>query len=129
MVRCLETDEQKGPKLDQSKIDFPTDKVTLAQMRRLSPEFFDSGAMVYWENELPGVLTTHQIEQELAAKAFARAAGTPRPSLCRPRELLIDLLHGGYQELGLSTGKQQTKQLVRRFEDAAVAQAVATRGR
>ena len=116
-------DKTPVPTLDITRIDFPTDHLTIGHLRRLQPDpdvhSFAAGDL---EKMLEvGVMPSMDVEQTLAQKAFAQAAGQPDPG--EDRLDLIRMLNDEYRRLKLSTGIHQTRQLVRDFEKAAAAQA------
>lgn len=113
------------PRLDVQSIDFPTDRLTLGQLRRLQSELWESIDGNLAEVE---AISLFDLERTLANKAFALALGIPDP---HPEEEWRDavlMLDRGYQKHGLSTGPHQTQLLVRDFERAAAAQAVSRGG-
>lgn len=119
-------DKSDVPALDLSAIFFPTDSVTIGHMRRLKPELFRRLTDVsLFDLGLAGAIA---VETTLAEKAFVRAI--PAPDLNEEsREELIEMLNVDYCEWGLSSGLNQTRELVRTFEIAAAAQARTPRGR
>ena len=116
------------PSLDSSAIAFPMDVVTLGDMRRREPELF-AGPFVMSTASNSDVLATHSIERLLAEKAFARAAGFTEPFPGESRAALVDDLDEAYRGYGISSGIQATRELVRKFEAAAAAQAELLLGR
>lgn len=111
------------PGFDPTMIAFPTDAITIGQMRANEPGFLDD------LNERPGniagmePLATHHLELWLANKAYAAAGGLPEPMPQVDREETIELLDHAYVKFGLSTGMATTREMVRMVEQAAAAQA------
>jgi len=109
-----------------SKVRFPTDAVTMAQVRRDQPE------LIYSDKELLNpyrritnvhILETMRTEHILASKAWAKAIGLADPFPTHHRREEIGFLIDDYQRYGLSTGANQTKELIRVFEKEAAHQA------
>jgi hypothetical protein len=113
--------------LDFSAIEFPSDRVTIGKMRKLLPAQFTPTGLKASHFEAP-VLHTLLCEQVLAEQAFAAAAGLPSPHTLWDRRESILALNSDYCRFGISSGLQQTYQLVRRFEQAAVDQWKAPQG-
>lgn len=115
---------------DLSKIEFPTDRVTIGELRKRQPKLFNFLVHHSDNLDLIHITAAMTLEQELAFKAFARAARMPDPDpdpLTRPSEL-IRMLDRDYRRQVISTGYQQTKQMVRAFEKAAAEQGRSIRG-
>lgn len=124
--------EQKPvPPLDTSKLELPSDQVKLGQLRTEQPGLFrDSSDMMdhrFLDTNAFGMVSA---EIELAETAYAKALGqTPDPGNLADREERLDLLNVDYKRYGLSTGLQQTRQMIRRVEAAARKQAEAHIGK
>ncbi|MCL4211439.1 MAG: hypothetical protein HRU76_09905 [Phycisphaeraceae bacterium] len=73
-------------------------------------------------------IATHRWELRLAEKAFAEVLGLPNP-LHDDGRSLVEMLNRAYKLFGVSSGIQQTWQLVRDFESAAAEQARGIAGR
>lgn len=115
--------KERPLKLDLAAIDFPSDKVTLGEMRRLEPSMFVPGKFFQWHLDDVGIISTLDVEMVLAETAFAKRAKLPNPHPEVARSEAIAWLNDGYKECGLSSGLQQTKLLVREIESAAIRQA------
>ncbi len=63
------------------------------------------------------------LEESLARRAYAAAIGRKEAHFLADHHETIEMLHDAYREYGLSGGIEETKQLVRDIEVAAVAQA------
>lgn len=118
------------PGFDPAAIALPSDAITLGQMRRHDPEAFStfSRLMDARADEIDAI-GTHCMDLVLAESAFARAAGISDPHHQHWQKEYRSLLNDAYKEYGLSTGMQQTRQLVRDFEAQAIRQAEKVRGR
>lgn len=123
---------QSEAQLDHATMQYPTDSVSVGQLRDRFPELFNGKAL--YKNELNSatldIVATMFIEQKLAAKAFAKAAGLPDPDpepLVNRRERLR-MLDEDYRRYGISSGPQHTRELVRTFEAAAAKQGQSARG-
>lgn len=128
------------PKIDLSRIDFPSDRITIKAVRATRPgSGFDAKVAEYPEgkdafDELVACLST---ERELASKAFDAALrgvdpkriGTRDHKSAWDRQEIISALDSEYRAYGLSSGRQQSIQLIRQIEAQAVAQAKEHLGR
>jgi len=123
--------DKRVPPLDWSKIEFPSDRITVAQLRKDQPQLLEDAetAIEYRMTDL-NVLATIASERELAQRAFAAAMGRadPIPAMMS-RSQKIDLLNDDYVRYGISKGLQQTRLLVRELETAAKRQAKEWLGR
>jgi hypothetical protein len=117
------------PILDLAKIDFPTDAVTLGQLRRRKPELLTRDGLTEADLRDLEIAGTIDAEITLAEKAFLKTLGQPYPDPGDTRGVLFRMLNQDYCELGLSTGPNQTRQLMRAIESAAVEQAKGIIGR
>ena len=120
--------------LDYSKINFPTDRLTVGQLRRMDKAAFPHGGI---ESRVRTArledakgLYHAWVEHHAAECVFGKAAGRgDHPSDLV--ECVIEELNEFYVEMGWSSGAHQTTQLVNRFLDAARSQArkIQARGR
>lgn len=115
--------EKRVPVLDITKIILPTDRVTLGQMRRREPRLFDSSNTSMYRAENAFAIVAFQLEQSLAEKAFAKELKIPEGDSYFDRRRLISLVDDAYRKLGLSTGKHESQEMIKSFEDAARQQA------
>lgn len=105
---------------DLSAVSFPTDQLTVADMRKDQPDILNSHrALIDSRADDVYVLSTLRSEVMLAKKAWAKAIGAPEPWAVLPRRDLVTDLNHMYMRYGLSTGRKQTEELVRRFEAEA----------
>ena len=117
------------PDVDHTLIDFPSDRITLGQMRKREPNLFERASL---EVESPAQAEGHSlysIELRLAERAFAAAAGHPLEEGSFDREWYLEVLDDAYQRYGLSSGTHETRELVRAFEAKAAEQAKQHRNR
>lgn len=125
-------DESHTPKLQLALLQFPTDALTIADLRRRDqPKLFEESLFRSYDNSPAtsmNVLTFMLSERILAQKAFAAAAGLPDPWPDENRRDEISDLNGYYVAMGLSKGLEQTKQMVRAFERTAAQQVGPSRG-
>ena len=110
-------------RFDPTSMKFPTDSITLGQMRAHEPNLFNSAALDKLRATGCDAIATHRLELRLAEQAVALAVGssTQRPN--DDRRDLVEMLNRAYKVYGVSSGIQQTWQLVRDFEAEAVRQA------
>ena len=124
-------------KLDFKKIEFPSDKITINDLRRVYPLGFDEwvadrtfGSVDEEINGSPRLSLDGAIgdlmdyEREFAEQAFLQALGVPvRPGREYSHQNVVDTFRSQYIELGLASGDHQVSELVRGVERQAVAQA------
>jgi hypothetical protein len=112
------------PKLDFTSIPFPTDQLTIGDMRKEDPDLFHGG---YDSLSAPAshinALATCHIEHKLACRAYVKALGQSDPYPLHPRQDDVDALVDSYRKYGLSRGKNESLQLIERIESAARSQA------
>lgn len=115
---------------DLSAIEFPSDQVTVSQLRKRQPTLLN--CLEHHPDNINQleVIGTMAIEQEFALRAFAREAGLPDPypNPLTGRSETISILDKDYRRYGISNGPAQTKQMIRAVEKAAAAQVRSTRG-
>jgi hypothetical protein len=114
------------PQIDHTKIDYPSDALTIKDLRKLSPRDFDVkdsvGGLI---PEIPDEIGTMiQWERYLAGYAFDLALGRPihEGPFARRTELVRDLQHF-YTQFGLANDTKQARQLVLGLQAAAEQQA------
>lgn len=124
--------------IDWTAIEFPSDRLTLGAIRKQHVDLLvdaDRGAHVqYSQFDTFPMLAA---EMDIAAVAYARAAGLPDPFAhlheevagMKSRPAMVAVLDNAYQKYGLSSGPQLTEHLVRGIEAAAEKQASEVRGR
>lgn len=120
---------EKSPPVSQvvrSRVQFPTDRITLGVMRRVEPERFEEKALA--SNVLRGSQAIAMLMWEcvLADKAYAAAAHVSDPHSEVSRDYVVSVLNEAYVQYGISRGSAETMELVRRFEAMAAVQARVT---
>jgi hypothetical protein len=129
------------PLIDFSQISFPSDKLTIAALRKAYPNSFDLPARMpsskyeepteygrgSLEQTLGGVIDAERLVASLAFKESLGLALTESEAL-RPREVIHDSLTSEYITLGLASGEHHANQLVRDIETQATSQALAHPG-
>jgi len=121
-----------APQIDFSRIAFPTDQLTVGQLRERFPEEFKGEKVTFFYDQKGMELTsTIDIERELAKHAFDAVLGRKKgdPEAAFIREELEDCLAGSYVFLRMAKGKHEASQMVREVISAAEAQAMARLGR
>jgi hypothetical protein len=98
---------------------FPSDRVTLGQLRRRQPTIFDQASKFRIPAGSLEILATIHLENIVARRAFAAECNLADPSPTEDRRELIRLLDADYRRYGISSGIQQTRQLLRELESAA----------
>lgn len=105
---------------DLSSIEFPTDRITLGQMRLLEPGLMSSGSAMAKQPLINAdAICTMAIEQRLAKQAWAQAIGMSGVDRLDERDEDLEHLNEIYKMYGLSSGENQTQEMVRRFETEA----------
>jgi hypothetical protein len=127
------------PKIDFAAIDYPTDKLTVKQLRQRTPHAFDVEPRPEWgtyivtdnrsrfrrmtmDNVLGHVVDS---ERQLAEWAFKKALGQPVPDwdLSSERDTTMDNLSSEYIKWGLARGEHEANEMLRGIEAQATAQA------
>ena len=111
---------REKPKFDPSKLEFPSDKITMGKLREFYPYIFhDHDNMDKHNISDLGVTGIIAMELSLSENAFRVALGEQGMSRDN-RHMDIQALHDDYVTYGVSSGPKQTMQIVRRLEaDAA----------
>jgi hypothetical protein len=116
--------------VDYSSIPFPSDRITMADLRRAHPDRFDVPGGRRFRGDASSDATFHldtivYLERLIAASAFDRAAGKPENPLDQAlleREDCVSELTKLYQTYGVAKGPNHTEELVRDMEARAAAQ-------
>ena len=121
---------QKQPAVpDFSAISFPSDRITIAQIRKEQPYMFTYDVLGEAHAGNFDALNTVRCELILAEKARASALGQPDPQPEYNRLEEIVMLNDDYVRYGLSTGIHKTRQMIRDFEEAVAEQVRTAEGR
>src|SRR4051794_24637149 len=116
------------PKIDFTRIAFPSDAITLKMVRQAWPDatdvdlpeqFFPAKDRMYRRNSLDGLLGTGLIdlERELAEQAFKAVLGQPvKRRLFNDRKDLTDFLAIEYVRYGLARGRHSAAVLAHQIE-------------
>lgn len=111
------------PVFDPSSIDFPTDRITIGQMRKAEPNGWrDAGG----KRAGAEGLNIYALELRVAEDFFATALGLPSPESSlslSDDESLVECFNDAYVKYGISSGMEKTKQILRDFEAAVKKQA------
>jgi hypothetical protein len=92
-------------------------------MRRADAQLFEGDTLNSVHAIDIGALATSSWEHRLAEKAFKRALGAPDPYPRTTRGEIVDMLSRDYATYGLSRGRNESAELIRRIESAAERQA------
>jgi hypothetical protein len=118
------------PPLDLYAMQFPSDKVTLGQARKIDRELngdgvFSSSHRLNFAHAPTDILAVIPLtyEFELAEKAYAKALGLPDPLPHTTRAELVNDLRREWKQDGISSGPQQSTQFIRDIERDAKRQA------
>ncbi len=126
------------PPLDFAKIVFPSDKITLADLRRVHPREFDTGGRNFfdgprmskadnaWPQEaLAEMLSIERLIARLVFDSVRR--GKPQASVLNSTweddAELIEALSRYYERYGVAHGAQESLPLIRSIEHQATKQA------
>jgi hypothetical protein len=123
------SEKQSFPPIDLYAIQFPSDKVTLGQARKIDRELngvgdFSSSRRLnnaHAIDILAMIPLTYELE--LAEKAYAKALGLADPSPLSTRAELVSALRDQWEQYGISSGPQQSTQFIRDIERDAKRQA------
>jgi len=111
--------------IEYSTLSFPSDRLTFAEIRKVEAELLAEDDPGGWHLADLEIIPAHLFERVLANKAFAQAIGQPDPHPDDNRLDLILGLHEAYVRYGISSGLQQSRQLIRQLETEAANQAKA----
>jgi hypothetical protein len=116
--------ERAPQQLDLSKIDLPSDRITMGMVRRAEPYGFEP-YLTHTDDAPDDIIATVATEILLAKAAYAKARGIKpeEPVLPGERHEFILNLNEDYRLYGISTGLKQTTEMIRAMERAAAAQA------
>jgi hypothetical protein len=120
-----------SPEIDLSKIEFPSDRVTIKDIRRLWPEAVDTGKRVDLFSKPVGggagemLFSMLTMERDLAKATFGLKLGREPaiPYADDDVKLLADDLSQVYTRYGIADGPSSAKELIRGIESQALAQA------
>lgn len=128
-------DQHSLPELDYSRIDFPSDELTVRQMRLLEPSLNTNRPAFAWTGEegVPSVEGVLSLEREVAAMAFEIARGhgrriTEMERDYRPRDLDNDLV-AAYMTYNMAATTHEAGQLIWTIKEQAREQGKGTQGR
>lgn len=125
------------PRIQHVQIDYPTDRLTVKDLRKAFPHSFDVPSNKETDpNDLKGIfhgrrgvdigfgtmIIRERLFSEIAYKKHLGQALTEDESLVT-REDLVDDLSEDYIKLGIAAGEKHAEQLLRHVENQAIAQA------
>lgn len=116
------------PGLDCSKIDWPSNRITVKQLRDAEPLLYKGYLHAIPDGNMEVLRTLYRQERLAAERIYAKALGGDDPDPMVSRITILDWMEEIYPKYGICSGREQCKQLLRRIEDAAVEQAVAKGG-
>jgi len=122
-------EEQPTARLNPETIAFPSDRITLGQIRKRYPFLFDHETGHQYSFDYIEPVGTQGAELALAERAFAASLGLPDPHPDDTRQELLHMLNADYVRWGISSGLQQTRLFVSELEASAVGQAKAIKAR
>jgi hypothetical protein len=125
------------PQIDFTRIEFPTDRLTVKELRKALPHCFDLPAPEGPHHQREGFFKRESLEsylggiinaeREVAALAFHTALGQVKPEYHEgtlgPRWEVLEVLISDYTKVGLARGEHHGQELIREIESQAVAQA------
>lgn len=131
-----------APAIDFTLIEFPTDRLTIKDLRKRWPQGFDIPPREdqtqwgrigpYPRKDIDSIIgSVIDTERELAERAFCAALGKRVPEHLRGflGEESAELLAQTYVEYGLATGEHHARELIRNIEAQGTAQARKFRAR
>ncbi|MGH9616408.1 MAG: hypothetical protein ACRD28_06660 [Acidobacteriaceae bacterium] len=112
--------DQPSPRIDYTRIHFPSDSVTIGTLRAVSPFRLDVDEPRFIDEV--GMLT---VERLLARRAFDAALGRPVTDKddVPSRKGWIDDLADDYKRYGVARGPKTALRLIEAFEAEAASQA------
>ena len=126
------------PPIDFARIAFPSDNITLADLRRVHPKEFNTGGRNFFDGPQMGRADSDwpqealsemlSIERMIASLVFKSVRqGKPQTSVLSSRweddEELIEALSGYYARYGVAHDPQETLRLIGAIEEQAAQQA------
>lgn len=117
------------PRLDPSCMAFPSDSITLGAMRKNEAELFTRKGLRSGSHALAQPLALYSIELRLAERSFVRTLGCRSRLTTEDTRRDIGVVNDAYKRFGLSSGLNETKELVRAIELEAAQQAQRFRAR
>lgn len=117
----------ESPEIDLTKIAFPSDGMTLKDIRRIWPDFVDAGEVtIFSRNVGPAdwVFAMLTMERDLARATYALKLGSNNK--CVHSDNVTELgedLSGLYVEYGIANGPSTANELIRGIESQANMQA------
>jgi hypothetical protein len=118
------------PDIDLTKFDFPTDKLTVKDLRRLYPGRLDNRSVTSIDQFREGsvyekLAALISEERILAIDIYDQASGKKRPFGLRGADLkdALEELAEVYIRFGLASGPAQAEQLARSVKSQALRQA------
>lgn len=117
--------------IDLTKIDFPSDGLTIKTLRRLHPDHFDTEPEACHrlvedvaDRANQGLMTMLHAERMVAEGAFLQARGVQcHPAYLEDRQGFTKDAADFYVHYGLASGPQHAQQLIRGIESQAAEQA------
>jgi hypothetical protein len=111
-----------GPVIDFTRLWFPTDAITIGDLRKKFPFAFEGVDPDYFNEGDDNMSALVECERTVAQWAFDKALGRPTPSAdeWRDQEEGLEIT---YTEMELAKGAKHAEQLVRDLKEAAAAQA------
>lgn len=122
-------DQRCTPGLDCSRIDWPSNRITAKQMRDAAPLLYNNLRYTLEHGDIEALGILYNFERLAAERVYARALGGRDPDAMAPRSMILEQMEDSYPKYGICSGKEQCKELLRKIEDAAIAQAVAKGGK
>ena len=118
------------PEIDFGKLDYPSDALTLKDLRRLFPQGFQGDELhpekvsFFGTSVSDDFSTKLDFERMVAGYAFDEALGRPlREGTFTGRGELREYLEEFYIGCGIAKGPQHARQLIRELEESAANQA------
>jgi hypothetical protein len=122
--------------LDYSAIQFPSDSLSVKDLRRLFPKAFDVPVTEAWVGRIrDAAFHMHEsldaalgnvldAEREVAERAFQSALGSdPRKWSLAAADEVRDCLAADYVRTGIAAGEHQAQEFIRNIERQAISQA------
>jgi hypothetical protein len=125
--------KKKEQTIDWDRLSLPSDRITFKQIRRhnkdllyqdQSNDYEKCDGRLFCEFDVWSIFSA---ERDIATRAFSKAVGQPDPIPAeRDSAFLLWALDAVYKDYGISNGASTTRELMRKIESDAAAQAKGT---
>lgn len=124
-------EDPNAPGLDEATIEWPSDHVTYGRIREIEHDRMDWDGANHLHARVSelDIVAANICERTVARAIFCKAMGWECVYEVVPRRDVLSELEPVYKKYGIASGSAQTEELLRRIEEAAIAQAIKQGGR